>query len=167
MSNTGAALLYTPAADFSGTETIAYTVTAPDGGTAVATATITVTAEPDAPLLADDTYSFAEDSGEATLAVLDNDSMPAGESGSLVISAVGTPSAGGTVSNTGAALLYTPAADFSGTETIAYTVTAPDGGTAVATATITVTAEPDAPLLADDTYHVCRRQWRGDPCGAG
>ena len=42
MSNTGAALLYTPAADFSGTETIAYTVTAPDGGTATATATIEV-----------------------------------------------------------------------------------------------------------------------------
>ena len=147
VSNTGAALLYTPAADFSGTETIAYTVTAPDGGTAVATATITVTAEPDAPLLADDTYSFAEDSGEASLAVLDNDALPAGESGSLVISAVGTPSAGGTVSNTGAALLYTPAADFSGTETIAYTVTAPDGGTATATATIEIfsyTASIDA-----------------------
>ena len=45
----------------------------------LATATITVTAEPDAPLLADDTYSFAEDSGESTLAVLDNDALPAGE----------------------------------------------------------------------------------------
>ena len=155
VSNTGAALLYTPAADFSGTETIAYTVQTPLGGTAVATATITVTAEPDAPLLANDTYSLAEDSGESSLAVLDNDALPAGESGSLVISAVGTPSAGGTVSNTGAALLYTPAADFSGSETIAYTVTAPDGGTATATATITVTAEPDAPLLADDAYSRC------------
>ena len=122
-------------------------MTAPDGGTATATATITVTAEPDAPLLADDAYSVAEDSGESTLAVLDNDSVPAGETGSLVISAVGTPSAGGTVSNTGSALLYTPAAEFNGTETIAYTVTAPDGGTATATATIEVysyTASIDA-----------------------
>ena len=51
------------------------------------------------------------------------------------------------VSNTGAALLYTPAADFSGTETVSYTVTAPDGGTATATATIEVfsyTASIDA-----------------------
>ena len=114
-------------------------MTAPDGGTATATATITVTPEADAPILADDTFTLAEDSSESTLAVLSNDALPAGESGTLVISSVGTPSAGGSVSNTGAALLYTPAADFSGTETIAYTVTAPDGGTATATATITVT----------------------------
>ena len=50
--------------------------------------------------------------------MLSNDALPAGESGTLVISSVGTPSAGGSVSNTGAALLYTPAADFSGTETV-------------------------------------------------
>ena len=152
VSNTGTALLYTPAADFSGTETISYTVTAPDGGTATATATITVTPEPDAPILADDTFVFAEDSGQSTLSVLDNDALPAGESGTLVISAVGSPSAGGTVSNTGTALLYTPAADFNGTETISYTAQTPLGGTATATATITVTPEPDAPILADDTF---------------
>ena len=99
---------------------------------------MTVTPVADAPILADDTFTLAEDSGESTLAVLTNDALPAGESGTLVISAVGTPSGGGSVSNTGAALLYSPAADFSGTETVSYTVTAPDGGTATATVTIEV-----------------------------
>ena len=42
MNISGDALLYTPAADFSGTETIAYTVIAPDGGTATATVTMTI-----------------------------------------------------------------------------------------------------------------------------
>ena len=152
MSNTGAALLYTPAADFSGTETVSYTVQTPLGGTATATATINVTPVADAPILADDTFTLAEDSPQTSLAVLTNDALPAGESGTLVISSVGTPSGGGSVSNTGAALLYTPAADFSGTETVSYTVTAPDGGTATATATINVTPVADPPILADDTF---------------
>ena len=152
VSNTSTALLYTPAANFSGTETISYTVTAPHGGTAIGSVTITVTPEPDTPILLTDILLVAEDSTATTLAVLENDIIPDGESGSLVISAVGTPSAAGSVSNLGSALLYTPAADFNGTETIFYTVTAPHGGTASATATITVTPEPDAPLVEDDSY---------------
>ena len=145
-------LEYTPAANFSGEETFFYTIEGPVGDQATAQVTVTVASAADSPNLADDLFSVAEDSPQTSFAVLDNDSLPAGETGSLVISAVGTPSAGGAVSISGDALLYTPAADFSGTETISYTAQAPLGGTATATVTITVTPTADAPALTDDAF---------------
>ena len=82
----GLSLLYTPAANFSGDETFSYTIEGPVGDTATAEVTVTVAWAADPPEVADDTFTLAEDSGESTLAVLSNDALPAGESGTLVIS---------------------------------------------------------------------------------
>ncbi len=72
--------------------------------------------------------------------VLANDSSLPDATETLTISAVGTPSAGGTVSiaSNGTKIQYTPLAGFTGTETFTYTIQDPSGATAVATATVTV-----------------------------
>ncbi|GAA4266088.1 Ig-like domain-containing protein [Frondihabitans peucedani] len=122
---------YTPADGFSGTDTFTYTVTDHAGQISTGLVTLTV-----APTATDDAATVAAGS-ELTLkspGVLGNDSGSA-----LLVTAVGTPTAGGTVAITGHGTLdYTPKPGFSGVETVPYTITDQDGQTAHATVTITV-----------------------------
>ncbi|MCB8979697.1 MAG: tandem-95 repeat protein [Ardenticatenaceae bacterium] len=151
-SNGGTAVInnnqidYTPAANFFGTETFSYTVS--DGEfTDSATVTVTVTAVNDAPTAVADTPTVAEDSGTTAFDVLANDTDP--ENDALSISSVGTTSHGGTAVLNNNQIDYTPAANFSGTETFSYTIS--DGEfTDSATVTVEVTAVNDLPIANDD-----------------
>lgn len=88
-----------------------------------------------------DSVAVEEDSGTTQLNVLSNDQLINGSA--LTISAVGTPSNGGTatiVSTAGGQRInYTPAANFFGTETFTYTITNSLGS---ATTTVTATVTP-------------------------
>lgn len=144
----GLFLSYTPPANFSGQDTFTYTLF--DGeSTDTADVTITVTAENDPPNAVNDQLSAQEDDVEATLAVLANDTDADGNE--LTIIQVGSPSQGGTVTIAadGKSLLYTPASDFAGQETVSYVVT---DGEAIDTALVrvTVTAVNDPPVAVDD-----------------
>ena len=57
----------------------------------------------------------------------------------------------GTLSGTGASRMYTPAADYAGTDSFSFSVSDGRGGTATATVAITVTAVNDAPRLTATT----------------
>ena len=146
----GGKIVYTPDADFNGTDTITYTVTDPDGNTDTATVTVTVTPVNDAPVAVDDADTTDEDT-PVTIDVLGNDTDVDGDT--LTISSVGTPS-NGTATIQGGQIVYTPNANFSGTDTFTYTVTDPDGLTDTATVTVTVGEENDAPVAMDDTVTV-------------
>jgi VCBS repeat-containing protein len=89
-------LVYTPDANFNGTDTFTYSADDGMGGTAQATVTVTVTSVNDAPVAVGDTAVTNEDS-PVTLEPLANDSDP--EGGVLAITALdGTPVvAGGSV----------------------------------------------------------------------
>ncbi|QEL14583.1 Ig-like domain-containing protein [Limnoglobus roseus] len=134
--------VYTPNAGFSGTDSFQYTISDGHGHTATATVTVTVDAEivipPDnvAPVAGDDLVA-TPNATAVTFDVLHNDTDADGDT--LAIIAVGTP-AHGTVSFTGGQLIYTPDADFSGTETFTYTITDGHDHTATATATVVVRA---------------------------
>ncbi len=67
----------------------------------------------------------------------------------LRVSAVGTPTQGGTVTigSSGLNLLYTPKAGFTGTETVTYTLSDGRGGTATGTVSITVGPANPPPML--------------------
>ncbi|MEK9699380.1 MAG: Ig-like domain-containing protein, partial [Candidatus Poseidoniales archaeon] len=136
---------YTPAADFYGTEIVTYTVS--DTGTypktSTGTLTVTVNAVNQSPLAVDDTHSVYENSASSLISVLDNDSDP--ENDNLTIINVGQTSSGGTVSINGAALSYTPAANFFGTDTFEYTVS---DGALTDTALVTVSV---VEILENDT----------------
>jgi hypothetical protein len=137
---------FTPAADANGTATVTYTVsdgTTTDTGDLV----ITITAVNDAPVAVDDAETIAEDASATTFTVIDDDTDT--ESDSLSLSSI-TYTGTGTVSLSGNQIVYTPASNFNGTETVTYTVS--DGTvTDTGTLTITVTAANDAPVAVDDT----------------
>jgi VCBS repeat-containing protein len=143
---------YTPAADYHGTDSFTYR--ASDGGleSNQATVTITITATNDAPTAADDAYSTAEDTALTVAApgVLGNDSDPDGDTLSAVLAS--EPSHGTLTLDADGSFIYTPAADYHGSD--AFTYRASDGTLTsnLATVAITVSAVNDAPTAVDDTY---------------
>jgi large repetitive protein len=141
---------YQPAASFAGTETFTYVATDNTGVTQTATVTATVTGTNNPPPTAvADSFTVAEDAVEASFNVRSNDSTSdAGET--ISVSAVGTSTRGSTIrlGTDGATILYKPAANFNGTETVTYTLLDSRGASATGTVTFTVTAVNDAPPAA-------------------
>ncbi len=141
------AFVYTPGANFNGSDTFTYTVTDADGDTKTATVTITVNPVNDLPVATADTFTTVHDQ-PVIISVLANDSdveTPAltiaqingtainvGDAGVAVTGGVVTLNAGGT-------LTFTPNADYAGSPSFTYTVADSNGATATATVTGTVT----------------------------
>lgn len=149
----GAFVRYTPAVNFEGTETFSYTLSDGKGGTAQATATVSVTHVNHNPVATPDTLTVSEDASVTVVNVLtnDNDGVDTGET--LTITGLGTPTKGGVVSiaANNLSVNYTPAANFQGTETFTYVLSDGNGGTATGTVTVTVTNVNDPPTATADT----------------
>ncbi len=139
-------ITYTPDADYNGNDSFTYTVRDDSGNTDTATVNITVTPENDPPEAVDDTASTAEDT-DVVIDVLANDGDIDGDS--LAIHALGTPSHG-RVSLVDGEVLYTPDADFNGSDSFTYTVDDGNGGQDTATVTVTVNPVNDAPVAVTD-----------------
>jgi len=149
LSNDGS-FIYTPTVGYSGLVTFTYAVS--DGGlTDTAVVTISVDSVNNAPTAVDDAYSVNEDSSDNILDVLSNDSdIDMGDSLSLVAVFVST---NGTAVISGTEVLYTPNANFFGTDVFSYTMS--DGAlTDTAVVTITVSEINHAPTAVDDSYTV-------------
>lgn len=102
-----------------------------------------------------DTFTVVRDSAATNINVLANDTFAAGVSGTLTLSAVGTPSSGGTVSIQNNQVRYQPAAAFVGTETFTYTATDETGLSRTATVTVSVTSTTtNPPTAVNDTFTV-------------
>ncbi len=155
---------YTPALNFSGTDTFDYTITDADGDTSTATVTVTVNEVDDLPLAVDDTATVAEDSGVTSIDVTNNDdfggdgpsigtiTLPSATSangGTLTVNDNGTPN-----DPTDDEVNYTPALNFNGTDTFDYTITDADGDTSTATVTVTVTGVNDLPVAISDSITI-------------
>ncbi len=135
----------TPDEDWSGTETITFTVT-DDNEEALSDsdeATFTVNQVNDAPAAVDDAAVTAEET-MVSVAVLTNDSDV--EDDTLTITDVTEPAYGMAVIN-GDNIEYTPEINFYGVDTFVYTISDGNGGTDTATVTVTVTNTNDAPVL--------------------
>ena len=145
--NPDGTLTYEPDPDFTGEDTITYTVDDGNGGTDTATVTVTVTPVNDAPEAADDTAETDEDT-PVVIDVLDNDSDPDGDP----LDVTGGTADNGTVTvNPDGTITYTPDENFNGTDTITYEVSDGNGGTDTATVTVTVNPVNDDPEANDDT----------------
>jgi uncharacterized repeat protein (TIGR01451 family) len=141
-------LTFTPAADANGVVTLTVTLR-DDGGTAnggvdaSAPYTFTLTVRPmnDAPVAVDDVAQTLEDT-PVVIAVLDNDIDV--DDDILTVTAVTTPTHGLATISAGTTIIYTPTANWNGTDVFGYTVS--DGElTDTATITVTVIAVNDAP----------------------
>jgi hypothetical protein len=137
-------LTYTAAPNSSGTAT--FIVQVNDGGgtlnggveTSLArTMTITVNPVNDPPTATDDTLTVNWNTAGNVLPVLANDSDAPDAGETLSVAAVTQP-AHGTATAIGTAVLYTPLAAFSGTDTFTYTLSDGTGLTATATVTVNV-----------------------------
>ncbi|MGE3541848.1 MAG: Ig-like domain-containing protein [Candidatus Tectimicrobiota bacterium] len=145
LSGTPPTVLYTPAADFHGTDSLTFTAHDGTGDSSSATVSITVTPVNDAPVAASQTVSTSEDTLLAitlTATDVDNDT--------LTFTLVQQP-AHGTLSGTPPQVTYMPAADFHGSDS--FTFKANDGTVEsnLATVSITVTPVNDPPVAASQT----------------
>ena len=162
VASDGLSVNYTPPAAFVGTDTFTYTLS---DGTSTDTVSVTVTVSPadNPPTAVADSFpasgdpAINEDAAQASYDVLAND-LTDSDNQAFTIETLGTPSAGGTVSigNNGGTLLYQPAANFNGTETVTYTIRDSGGGLATTTATFTVTSVNDPPPISDGVITLVR-----------
>ena len=122
-----------------------------NGGGLTDTGTVTVTVDPvnDAPVAATDTATTNEDTA-VSIDVLANDSDIDGDS--LSVSTV-TQGANGTVVIDGGTgeVIYTPDADFNGSDSFTYTISDGNGGADTETVNVTVNAVNDAPTATGGT----------------
>ncbi len=146
----GTSLTYTPNAAFNGLDTFTYTISDGNGGSDTATVTVTVSEANDPPVAVDDAETVTEDNGANAIDVLVNDTTAPDTGETLTITAVTQGTNGGTTAFTVSAVTYTPAADFTGTDTFTYTISDGNGGSDTATVTVTVTNVNDPPDALDD-----------------
>jgi hypothetical protein len=128
-------IIYTPAAGYSGTATFKYKVKGADASTATATVTVTVN-----PFVGPTANADAATTGQnipVTTTVLSNDITGDGTINEVTIT--GQP-ANGVATLNAKAIVYTPAATFTGTNTVNYKITDSNGKTSTAALTITVVA---------------------------
>src|SRR5205814_76175 len=137
----------TPAGNYNGTDTFAYTVSDGHGADERATVTVSVNAVNDVPVAALDAATTAEDTS-VTIPVLANDSDPDGDTLSDPKSTA--PAMGTALANANSTISYTPHADFNGTDSFTYTISDGHGETATATVSVTTTPENDTPVAAND-----------------
>ncbi|MRH98900.1 tandem-95 repeat protein, partial [Kriegella sp. EG-1] len=129
-------VLYTPNADFNGSDSFIYRITDTKGYAADATVTITVNPIADA---VGDAFSVDEDT------VLNEDVSTNDTHTTATTYALNTDAGNGTVVMAGdGTFSYTPDADFNGTDSFTYDVTDINGLTETATVTITVNPIADA-----------------------
>ncbi|QDS86552.1 putative peptidyl-prolyl cis-trans isomerase [Rosistilla ulvae] len=144
---------YTPAANFSGTETFTYTISDRTTGGLTSTATVTVNVS----ALSTGTHAFTvvEDAAAASFDVLTGDRAANPDETNISLQSIVSTSNGGTALITSDGMVqYTPAANFFGTETVTYTIRSDDGDTGTGTITFTVTAVNDPPVAVADTFQV-------------
>ncbi|HRD65267.1 MAG TPA: Ig-like domain-containing protein [Candidatus Competibacter sp.] len=131
-SVSGNAVVYAPKAGFTGTDSFSYTIRDSFGRTA--TATVTVTVRPPTLDAVDDSATTPARTA-VTVPVLANDAGTG-----LTIVQIGTPAHGSAVAGTSGTIIYTPASNFAGTDSFAYSIRDSFGQTDTARVRITVVA---------------------------
>lgn len=143
-------ITYTPDPGWAGSDTFDYTVS---DGSLTDTATVTVTVANQAPVAVDDTASTPVNTALVGADVLSNDSDPnvtAGVPGQALSVSTASADHGATVTIAGdGTLTVTPAAGYSGTVTVTYTLSDGAGGTD--TGTLVVTVANGVPSAAADS----------------
>ncbi len=154
--NTNGSFVYTPNPDFFGTDSFTYQAHDGTAAGAVATASITVTNTPDAPVAAADHYAAVSGTSLNVTApgVLENDADADGDS--LTAIKVSDPAHGSVVVASTGAFVYTPDSGYLGSDSFEYKVNdgLADGGTVSVSITVSepvANAKPNILILfADD-----------------
>lgn len=141
--NANGSFSYTPAANFNGVDSFTYTVTDGVLVSNLATARITVTAVNDAPVLAGDSLSLAEDT---SLVIDPLKNATDIEGNTLTAAIVAGPQHGSLSVNADGTFSYRANANFNGTDSFTYKVNDGALNSNLATVNLTITAVNDAPV---------------------
>ena len=115
----GDSITYTPNANFNGMDTLTYIISDGNGGMDTAEVIITITPINDAPVAVDDNATTNEDT-PVTVDVQSNDSDLDGDA--LTTTILSGPSNGTVAVVNGDSIVYTPNANFNGTDTLTYVI---------------------------------------------
>ncbi len=129
-------LTFSPDTNFNGMATINYTISDGQGGVATAIASVNVTAVNDEPIAENDSAS-TDQNVPVSINSLSNDVDIDGDS--LTVTSA-TAANGNLVLEGNGVITYTPSQDFSGSDTITYTIDDGQGGVSTATVLVTVNA---------------------------
>ena len=159
--------MYTPNFNFFGSDSFDYVLVDATGAMSnVATVTVTVSYVPSAPTANADDFAMLANKAlplaSRTYNVIANDIAPVGDTidpGSLAITTL--PLHGTARANTDGTITYTPALNFSGVDTLQYTVASKVGLLVSAPATLTIVVEsgPEAVSMSRAVYVAARNQW--------
>ncbi len=144
---------YVPDSNYAGSDQFQYQINNSADLTAQAVVTINVIAQPDAPIASDDNYQLVEDQTltvDSDAGLLINDSDPDGGVITVNTNLVEQPLRGSVVLSADGSFLYSPSADFNGTDSFTYQITNQDALTSQARVTLTITSANDAPIAIDD-----------------
>jgi uncharacterized phosphosugar-binding protein len=147
-------LTFTPEANWSGVETFTYTMEDSAHIPSTASVTVTVTAQNDPPVAADDTASVLED-GSVNIPVLANDSdIDISREGDAlsVYSYSGVDHGTVSIASDLKSLTFSPESNWVGVETFMYTIRDSVNSEASAQVTVTVTGVNDPPSAKNDSY---------------
>lgn len=138
--NNDGTFIYTPNANFFGVDTFTYTAIDNKGGLSSATTvTVNVTSTNVAPVAFADPYTMDEDDVLNGPSVLANDTdIDSGDTLTIDTSYVSSPSNGTLVLNSDGTFVYTPIANYYGTDSFSYRVLDNEGLSSTATVTITI-----------------------------
>ena len=145
---TNGGVVYTPAANYNGSDTFTYTISDGQGGTATATVAITVKPVNDAPVANGDQAATNEDTVLQIANVTANDTDVDGNT--LTVASFTQATHGTVALGQNGGFVYTPAANYNGSDSFTYTISDGQGGTATATVAITVKPVNDAPVAGND-----------------
>jgi hypothetical protein len=139
LSGTGSKLIYTPKANFSGSDSFTFKTNDKKLNSAVATVSITITATNDQPMAYSDSATTQEDDSVAiTLAGGDDD-------GDVITYRVVTGPSNGSLKGKAPRLIYSPNANFNGSDSFTFKTNDKRADSKTATVSITVNAVNDAP----------------------
>ncbi len=151
--NADGTFVYTPAANFNGTDRFTYVANDGAVNSSIATVTINVGAVNDAPVATADSYTTTEDSTlTSTISILSNDSDV--DVDALTIVKVLDPTHGTLSLNPDGTFNYTPAANYAGADSFSYFVTDGSLNSSTVNVNITVTAINDAPVANDEAFAI-------------
>ncbi|WP_346188841.1 tandem-95 repeat protein [Rubritalea halochordaticola] len=139
--------VYTPNANFHGEDSISFQVTDPSGENASGVISLTVIPVNDDPVASSETFSLNEDTSlQLVFQATDVD-------GDSLTYTPAQPQHGTLVNNAGN-WVYTPQANYHGTDSISFTVADGSGGTDTGTLTLTVLPVNDAPVAVAQSVQV-------------